>query len=297
MRDGTARMAAILACLAVAQAAAAAPPAATGPSQLVGGWTVIESANFRLCGITNRQALDALAATCEATREQLASKWLGSGKRPNWDLKCSIVLHPTAQSYLSEVGDGQMTAGSSLIEFGSDRLVTRRIDLRADHPQGYADALAHELTHVVVAERFIEKQIPRWADEGMAVLADGRAKQDLHLADLALARRQRTIFRVVELLNLEQYPGPERQATFYGQSVSLVKFLVERGGPERFMAFISEATRQGYDKPLRSMYGFETLGQLEQAWLSELDRQRTVAQAGAVSPPAARVRSTAMQAR
>ncbi|HEX4147737.1 MAG TPA: hypothetical protein VHY20_02065, partial [Pirellulales bacterium] len=196
-------------CAALAAPPAADPAAAEKPAaEQHGAWTVIESANFRLCAIAPRQTLDSLAATCEATRQQLCRKWLGQGGDSSWTPKastpkawtpkCYIVLHPTAQSYLNEVGQEQMTAGSSLIEFEASRLVTRRIDLRADHPQGYADALAHELTHVVVAERFIERQIPRWADEGMAVLADGEIKQGLHLADLSRARSQRTMFRMVE---------------------------------------------------------------------------------------------------
>jgi hypothetical protein len=272
----------------------AAPPAAAGAAQPA-AWTIIESANFRLCAIADRQTLDALAATCEATREQLCGKWLGKCPQGSWDVKCYIVLHPTAQSYLNEVGQGQMTAGSSLIEFGADRLITRRIDLRADHPQGYAGALAHELTHVVLAERFITRQIPRWADEGMAVLADGPAKQRLHLADLEQARRQRQMFRLVELVNLQQYPSLDRQGTFYGQSTSLVKFLVQRGSPEQFVDFVAQSTTDGYETALRRIYGIETLGQLEQQWLAELDRQNAAGRAEAASPAGTQDRSLALK--
>ena len=287
MRYRVAR-AGVLAAWLAAAAAQAAPPAlqqpaaaqsatATAAVEQQGAWTIIESANFRLCAVAPRQTLDALAATCEATRNQLAGKWLGKAADTAWSPKCYIVLHPTAQSYLNEVGQGQMTAGSSLIEFDANRLVTRRIDLRADHPQGYGDALAHELTHVVVAERFIERQIPRWADEGMAVMADCQAKQALHLADLAQARRGNGIFRLVELVSLEQYPGADRQGAFYGQSASLVRYLVERGGPQKFIEFVDRATTEGYETALRRTYGIETLSQLEREWLVQVDRQNVVA--------------------
>lgn len=260
----------LVACMVLANFAGPTPPQAMARPAV--SWTLVESENFRLYSMTQRQPLEALAATCEATRAQLAKKWFGRDQHPVWDIKCQIVLHPTAASYLREVGQGQMTAGSSLIEFGADRLVTRRIDLRADHPQGYADALAHELTHVVIAERFIERQIPRWADEGMAVLADGQTKQALHLADLARARSDRTMFRLVELMNLEQYPSLERQGTFYGQSVSVVKYLVDRGGPQQFVEFVSRSTTEGCETALRRTYGIETLGELERAWLASLDQ-------------------------
>ena len=49
-----------------------------------------------------------------------------------------------------------------------------RTNLRADHPQVLTAILPHEVTHVVLADLFTTQQIPRWADEGMAVLAEPR---------------------------------------------------------------------------------------------------------------------------
>ena len=247
-----------------------AEPASSGSATQIGPWCVIESANFRVAGITSQQQIKALLDTCEATRSKLTAQWLGAGTGA-WEPKCYIVLHPTADSYLREVGEGQMTAGSSLIELAGDRLVTRRVDLRADHPEGYLGALAHELTHVVIAERFIERQIPRWADEGMAVLADSKSKQDLHHGDLGLARSNRTTFRLIELMQLEKYPEPERQGTFYGQSASLVRFLVAHGGEQKFVGFLKKSSQIGYDAALRDIYKFSGVAELEQHWKRHLE--------------------------
>ena len=246
---------------------------------------MLESANFCVCGITSQEQIKALLDTCEATRSKLSKQWLGSdkldgdkldgGKAVAWEPKCYIVLHPTAESYLREVGEGQMTAGSSLIEFTGNRLVTRRVDLRADHPEGYLGALAHELTHVVVADRFIERQIPRWADEGMAVLADTKGKQDLHHDDLKVARANRTTFRLVELMQLADYPDPSRQATFYGQSASLVRFLVARGGEQAFVGFLTKSSEIGYDAAVREVYRFAGVAELEQHWSRHLETAAT----------------------
>jgi len=230
-----------------------------------GPWWVVDSENFRVCGITDRKAVEGLSDACEQKRAELQSKWLGGATAEAWEPRCHVVLHPTADSYIREVGEGQ-TAGSSLIEFAGKQLSSRRVDLRADHPQGFEDALAHELTHVVVADRFIERQIPRWADEGMAVLADSKTKQSLHRADLDSARTQRATFRLVELLNLETYPEPQRQGAFYGQSLSVVEFLVARSGPETFVKFVERATIAGYDAALKEIYRFDDLAHLEQEW-------------------------------
>ncbi|HWA97359.1 MAG TPA: hypothetical protein VG713_02660 [Pirellulales bacterium] len=193
-------------------------------------------------------------------------------------------MHPTAQSYLREVGAGQQTAGSSYIELAGNSVYSRRIDLRADHPAGYRDALAHEMTHVVVAERFAERQIPRWADEGVAVLADSASKQRAHLYDLQQAYRRGTTFRLVELFAIQEYPPAERQATFYGQSVSLAKFLLERGTSEQFMLFVEVATNRGYDIAAREVYQLEGLGQLEQQWRAHVASPKPVATAATADP-------------
>ena len=131
-------------------------------------------------------------------------------------------------------------------------------------------ALAHEMTHVVIAERIDRGRIPAWADEGMAVLADMPEKQSLHAADLRQGLRSRTTFRVVELLNLAAYPAPARIGVFYGQSGALVSFLVGRGTPAQFVRFIERAIDHGYDRALRETYQIDGVAQLEQIWRKSL---------------------------
>jgi hypothetical protein len=93
------------------------------------------------------------------------------------------VLHPTSDSYAREIKTTQ-TAGSTLIEFRGDKVALRRVDLRADQTSFLTNALPHELTHVVLADRFAACPIPHWADEGMAILAESDLQRELHLASL-----------------------------------------------------------------------------------------------------------------
>jgi peptidase MA superfamily protein len=282
-------------------AAIASPPSndsasdhpATHRSWQEGGWRLVETTNFRVCAIASEAEALSLAQSCETLRAFLCQKWLGSQCTElvsPWTPKCYVVVHPTATSYLAEVGPGQQTAGSSYIEMGDNAMggnavTTRRIDLRADHPHGYCDALAHEMTHVVIAARFVERQIPRWADEGMAVLADSALKQTAHLADLREAHSRGQSFRLAQLFAFENYPQPDQQATFYGQSVSLAKFLVERGSAEQLVGFVELATKQGYDTAARDVYQFDGVAALERAWLSQLASAQAMAAHGDASPP------------
>ncbi|HVA44981.1 MAG TPA: hypothetical protein VNH11_01225 [Pirellulales bacterium] len=211
-------------------------------------------------------------------RSNLARQWLGSQQREEgWRPKCDIVLHSTADAYLRAVPGGEQTVGCSLINTEAGEVVGRRIDIRADRPGWLDAALAHELTHVVLADHFADRCLPAWADEGMAVLADSDSKQGAHQRDLRTAHSRGSAFRLVELFALEGYPSPDRQAAFYGQSASLVRYLVARGSPHQFTRFMSTAAADGYDAAVRTIYGLQGIADLERRWLQDVSMAGAVA--------------------
>jgi hypothetical protein len=188
-----------------------------------------------------------------------------------WIPKCDIVLHPTDEAYLREVGSGgRNTAASSLVDRQQGRIVLRRIDIRSTQSNWQMAALGHELTHVVLADRFEGRSLPRWIDEGMAILADPDEKQLRHRNDLKKAIAARAEFRVLELVTLADYPAAQRWGTFYGQSASLVQFLVDQAGPEQFVGFVEVALDRGYDQGLRQVYHFG-IADLERRWHAQLN--------------------------
>jgi hypothetical protein len=108
--------------------------------------------------------------------------------------------------------------------------------------------------------------MPRWADEGTAILADSIAKQERHRKDLHIALANGTTYRAVSLLTLEDYPQPNRFAAFYGQSASLTEFLVIQKTPNTFVDFMERARVVGYDSALKSCYGISNVGELDRKW-------------------------------
>lgn len=232
-----------------------------------GGWNVVETTNFRFC---SRGPLALSAKTLRAAedlREQLFVRWSAAPSEQNaWQPKCDIILHGAPAAYLRSVPGGEQTVGSSLIDVEGDKVVGRRIDIRADQPGWFNAALGHELTHIVLADLFPGSRVPAWADEGMAVLADPAGKQDGHLRDLRAAQVQQSSFRLVELLALDGYPQADRHAAFYGQSASLVQYLVERGTPEQFVRFVRSGANDGYEKALRDTYRINGVAELEHRW-------------------------------
>jgi hypothetical protein len=157
--------------------------------------------------------------------------------------------------------------GSSIIQSDQGRVTQRRIDLLVDQ-HGQLTALAHELCHVVLADGFAPGKLPLWANEGIATRTDSRSKQALHQQDCRAALSQATALRMHDLLHLEQFHSPHQAPAFYGQSLSLVEFLVHRGDPIQLISFLEAATERGYDEALRQEYNIDGVAELEALWRS-----------------------------
>src|SRR5262249_3691326 len=127
------------------------------------------------------------------------------------------------------------------------RVLLRRIDLPADNPDMLTAVLPHETTHIVLVGRFGPHCVPRWADEGMAVLSEPQARINLYLHNLNTHQRDESLFSVRELMAQHDYPTqPRRIAPFYAQSVSLVDYLCRKKDQVTFARFLGEALDTSY---------------------------------------------------
>lgn len=216
-----------------------------------------------------------LARDCESVRTVLQAKWLGK-VGPTWRPKCVIVLHPDRERYRAAAGrNSLMTYGCSRVTFDGDRIVGRRIDLCGEDADRARSALAHEMCHVVLADHFGRRSPPRWADEGMAVLADSVDKQGRHERDLQAAVATQTQIPLGKLAATDSLSSSDQAAVFYGQSASLVRFLSSRKEPRDLLTFVSRSQQVGYDRAANEVYGFADVRFLENAWLADL-HQRTL---------------------
>ena len=159
-----------------------------------------------------------------------------------------MMIHGSRASYLAAVGQaGRQTSGCSFIQLDAGKVISRRIDLLVD-PTGAFPALPHELTHVILADRFRGRQPPHWLDEGVAMLADTQPKQLLHDRDCREANRRGTALPIGEILHLQQFTSADQMPAFYGQSLSLVRMLSARKKPESLIPFALDASRSGLRK-------------------------------------------------
>jgi hypothetical protein len=140
------------------------------------------------------------------------------------------------------------------------------MDLRCDHADLLGAVLPHETTHVVVAGKFGPSPVPRWADEGMAVLTEPKDKIDRHLRKLPRYRQDQMLLSVRQVMQLNDYPDAHYVGAFYAESVSLVDYLSREKGPQEFALFLREGLQGGYEAALQRHYGIHDFNELDQRW-------------------------------
>jgi len=195
-----------------------------------------------------------VAEHAETERVNIARAWLGR-QLPAWTTPCPIRVKVTSGEAggLTSFGfnNGHVTDQSMVVEGRLDRIL--------------ASALPHEITHTVFAAYF-GGPMPRWADEGASLLSEDereRRRHDQIAVDL-LARRGEV--SLVRLFRIEEYP--KDLLSFYGQGYSISRFLIEIGGKPRFLHFVRDGLKSGWDSATLNHYGLADVRELDRAWRS-----------------------------
>src|SRR5206468_1044412 len=136
-----------------------------------------------------------IGEAAERARKQEALLWLGK-ELPTWTERCPVHVR------ITEGGVG----GATVFNLENDRVLSRTMNLEGPLDRLLSSCLPHEVTHAVLADHF-RGLIPRWADEGMALMAEDAEEQQRHAQFMAkLADRSDRFISLDRLLPMNDFP-------------------------------------------------------------------------------------------
>jgi RNA polymerase sigma factor (sigma-70 family) len=234
---------------------AAEPPTAPAPpaEPAAPAWSH-RTANFRVEAPTGRIAR-LVGEAAEQHRKAQALRWLGK-ELPPWPDPCPLRVKIT----LSGAG------GATSFQFDNGKVLRRDMHVEGSLERLLASVVPHEVTHTVLADHF-RGSVPRWADEGIAVLAEDDEEMQRH--DKLLQQILKTPGRAIPLRRLFTMPDYPRDAmVLWAEGYSVTRFLVERKDRKTFLAFVRQGMKDGWDKAAEAHYGFRDVEAMEDAWLA-----------------------------
>lgn len=235
--------------------------------QVRGGWKFIESENFRCWSQLADDEARQLTVSCELWRSRLRTQWITEPDTSNWLPKCDVVVHPNREQYTRALNrPGDSSVGSTRMKFDQGRTVYRRIDVRVDASDWSNAALPHELTHVVLGERLGGRALPRWADEGMAMLSESAEKHRERLSNLQMILAGNSKLTMQQLTSPAGGTAVHQRDAFYGQSLALSSMLIEKSSAAKFADFVDNAAAGDLEDALRRHYQLDGVAALQQEW-------------------------------
>lgn len=227
-----------------------------GPALLGAGY---RTDNFVVEAPTPEMAKQ-IGLAAEHYRRELAVEWLGK-ELPRWAAPCPVRVK------VGQIGAGGETRFSFFPNGrGSAEVANWDMRIQGSLERILDSVLPHEVSHTIFACHF-RRPLPRWADEGAATLAEHESerRRQVLTVNQVINTRRRIPFK--NLLNIKEYP-PDMQdiMTLYAEGYSLAELLVQEGGRSRYLRFLTDANRDGWDKAINAHYGYRGIDELEQRW-------------------------------
>jgi len=239
-----------------------------------GAWlaTAVEAAGHRTANFVVEAPTELLARrigdAAEQYRNDLAIEWTGS-PLPRWSRPCPI----TAQ-VAPHLGAG----GATSFVFDNGEVFNWTMTIQGSEQRILDSVLPHEVTHTIFASYF-RKPLPRWADEGACTTVEHpveRARQHRLLIEFLTSGRG---IAFPQMFAMREYPADV--LPLYSQGYSLARYLIERGGRHRYVAFVGEGlVTDDWSGALAKHYSVPGVAQLQHQWLEWV-------KLGCPAPPAA----------
>ncbi len=223
---------------------------------------VAQSQNF-IVFAASPQLAARVSQAAEEYRKDLAIYWLDH-ELPAWSQRCPI--HVTASPRLGAGGETRF----SPIPGGVGNWM---MQVQGTEERVLDSVLPHEITHTIFATHFapfnrlppFDRYLPRWADEGACTTVEHIEEKSKHQHFLQDFLRTGRGIAFNKMFSLKEYP--KDILPLYAQGHSVVQFLLDQGGPRKFVAFLEDGMRNGaWQAALKNQYEYETIGELQTQW-------------------------------
>lgn len=202
--------------------------------------------------------------SAEVYRRDLAIEWLGKEFPGKWSSPCPITVK------VGQIGAGGATSFSfDRDSRGEMHVFGWSMTIQGSEERILDSVLPHEITHMVLACHF-RCPLPRWADEGAATLAEHESEKRQQVLRTKQLLNSRQRIPLSKLVTIMQYPSDMREVlNLYAEGYSLVELLIQKGGKtgkSRYLRFLAEALRNGWDSATKKYYNYRNLDELETDW-------------------------------
>jgi hypothetical protein len=228
----------------------------------VNGLNVAETPHFRILHDLDKKIVEKVGKVAEDSRITVQKKWFGDVSSDDWDGKCSIYLHAKLKDYVGKTGQKNALGHMRTLDWAG--MFSRSIHVPALESNMAPDILPHEVCHSVMSVRF-QGKTPRWADEGMALLAESPIRILEFQILLAKFKKDDALFSVEVLLQTKEAAHMDT-LEYYSQSLSLVQFLCDKKSCRDFISFLRTSIQKGYEPALKEHYDIQGYGDLERQW-------------------------------
>ena len=206
------------------------------------------------------QVAQQICQAAEVYRKEKALLWLGR-EMPPWPEPLPVKVKVT----MSGAG------GATSFVFHGGQVLEQKMNIEGSLDRLLSSVLPHEVTHTVFAFHF-RQAVPRWADEGGAVLSEDDAERNRHDQLCRQILNGGRAMPLRRLLSLTEYPRDVM--VLYAQGFSVVDFLVGQSSRPAFLNFIAQGMQQGWDTAVQTHYRYRNVEEMEQAWLQALRDSR-----------------------
>ncbi|MCA9125831.1 MAG: hypothetical protein KDB22_02055 [Planctomycetales bacterium] len=198
-----------------------------------------------------------VAEAAEQHRRELAEHWLGE-ELPPWSQRCPV--HVMAGANLGAGGETRYMLSSG----GAGEWM---MSVQGTPERILDSVLPHEITHTIFATYFAKlgKYMPRWADEGACTTVEHVSEKRKHEHYLRQFLQTGRGLAFNQMFQLKEYPADI--LPLYAQGHSAVQFLLDQGGPRKFIAFVEDGMRtEAWTQALQDHYAYLSIGEFQTQW-------------------------------